>query len=536
MTENGQPDADVMIVGYGPTGQTLAILLAQRGWNVTVIEKWSEPFPMPRAVSFDGESARILAAAGVGKEVTEFGEPSRDYVWRNGAGETLLHIDVAEHGYCGWPDSTSMYQPGLEAALISHGERFPALRVLRGHRAVELSDCGDRVEITAESDAGARVTLAAGWVVGCDGANSFVRERIGAELTDLGFASDWLTCDVVMHEPREFVPNNLQICDPGRPATAVSAGPGHRRWEFMRLPGETLEEFHRVDTVWRLLAPFDVNPRTATVVRHAVYRFEARYALEWRRGRLMIAGDAAHLMPPFAGQGMCSGFRDVANLAWKLDLVLRSGAGSPVLDTYTAERRGHVQHAIGMSVDLGKVICQPDRQAAADRDAVMLATRKRGASRPPTQSAVYQPLAGGLMHTEEGRPVSPAGNLVPQGRVARGRETGLFDDVVGRGFTLLARDDPRRRLDPEQLDFLDRLGTHLVHIRSADEPASESEYAVADIDGVYSSYMDKMKVTALLVRPDFYAFGGARDGDAIGGLVRSLRNELIGGSNQLPGD
>lgn len=536
MTENGQSHADVIIIGYGPTGQTLAILLAQRGWNVTVIEKWSQPFPMPRAVSFDGESARILAAAGVGKEVTEFGEPSGDYVWRNADGQTLLHIDVAERGYCGWPDSTSMYQPGLEAALITHGERLPSLRVLRGHRAVELTDHGDRVDVVAESGVGALATLAASWVVGCDGANSFVRERIGAEVTDLGFASDWLTCDVVVHEPREFVPNNLQICDPGRPATAVSAGPGHRRWEFMRLPTEKPEDFDRVGTVWRLLAPFGINPDTATVLRHAVYRFEACYAQEWRLGRVMIAGDAAHLMPPFAGQGMCSGFRDVANLAWKLDLVLRSGAGASILDTYTAERRGHVRHAIGMSIDLGKVICQPDRQAAADRDAVMLATRRRSAGKPQAQSAVYQPLAGGLLHAEGDRPASPAGNLIPQGRVSRRRETGLFDDVIGRGFTLLATFNPRRWLAPWHRDFLDRLGTHLVHLQPAGEQASEPEHAVIDIDGVYSSFMDKMRVTAVLVRPDFYVFGGVQDGAAVDGLVASLRHELSGRSDQLPGD
>ena len=166
----------------------------------------------------------------------------------------------------------------------------------------------------------------------------------------------------------------------------------------------------------------------------------------------------------------------------------------------------------------------------------MQANRRRSAGRPQTQSAVYQPLASGLLHLAGNEPASPAGCLVPQGRVSRGRETGLFDDVVGRGFVLLARADPRRWLDPEQLDFLDRLGAHLVHIRRADEPASEPGHAVTDIDGVYSSFMDKMTVTAVLVRPDFYAFGGVRDGDAMGELVTSLRNELAGRSNQLPGN
>lgn len=527
------PDTDVLIVGYGPTGQTLAILLAQQGWNVTVMEKWDEPFTMPRAVSFDGESARILAAAGIGKHLTEFGEPSRDYVWRNAAGQTLLEIDVAEHGHCGWPDSTSMYQPGLEGALSARGEGLPVLRVRRGLRVVKLDDHGDRVSVRAENDAGQPVALTARWVVGCDGANSCVREAIGGTVTDLGFASEWLTCDVVLNQPRDFVPNNLQVCDPARPATAVSAGPGHRRWEFMRLPGEPLAQFRQEDTAWRLLAPFGVTPATATLRRYAMYRFQARYADQWRAGRLLIAGDAAHLMPPFAGQGMCSGFRDVANLAWKLDLVLRGVAAEPVLDTYTAERRAHVQHAIAMSVNLGKVICQPDPAAAADRDAVLLATRKRNGNRPQSEPAVYQPLTGGFRY----RPGSAsagsasagsasAGTLMPQGRVARGRVTGLLDEVAGRGFVLLASQDPRSSLDAEALGYLAGLGAHLIHVLPAGQRGDHD--AVIDAGGTYTSYLNRTRAAAVLVRPDFYVFGGVSDHAGLPGLIEALRRELSG--------
>ncbi|MEU7384786.1 MULTISPECIES: bifunctional 3-(3-hydroxy-phenyl)propionate/3-hydroxycinnamic acid hydroxylase [unclassified Streptomyces] len=513
--------ADVLIVGYGPVGQTTAVLLAQRGWTVTVVERWPEPFTMPRAVSFDGESARALAAAGVGEHIERFGEPSGDYVWRNADGETLLHVDVAEHGQCGWPDSTSMYQPGLEAALAERGSRLPGLRVLRGHRAVELTDDGDRVTLVADSRDEGRVHLTGRWVIGCDGANSFVRERMGVTLTDLGFANDWLTCDVALHEPRRFVPNNLQICDPARPSTAVSAGPGHRRWEFMRVPGEPIEELDRVETVWRLLAPFDVTPKNATLQRQAVYRFQARYADEWRVGRILLAGDSAHLMPPFAGQGMCSGFRDAVNLAWKLDLVLAGKADESLLDTYTAERRSHVQHAIGMSVNLGKVICQPDPKAAADRDMVMLATRKRNEGRPQQDSAVYHPLTTGLL----GGGSTIAGSLVPQGRVSRGGRTGLLDEVIGNGFVLLAREDPQRLLGADALAALAEIDTQLVHLVPAADRAV-GDRAVVDVDGVHLSYLDHVEAVGVLVRPDFYAFGGARDGTGLGELVADLRGRL----------
>jgi flavoprotein hydroxylase len=523
---------DVLVVGYGPVGQVTAILLAQRGWDVTVVERWPRPYPMPRAVSFDGESARILAAAGVAERMTELGEPSRDYVWENGEGQVLFHVDIAERGWSGWPDSTSMYQPGLEAALAERGEALPNLRVLRGHRAVELSDRGDRVEAVVESADDGETRLSARWVVGCDGANSFVRETAGCTVTDHGFFSDWLTCDVVPHDPREFHPNNLQVCDPARPRTAVSAGPGHRRWEFMRVPGESVEEFGGVQSAWRLLGLFGMHPGNATLERHAVYTFQARVVDQWRVGRLLVAGDAAHLMPPFAGQGMCSGFRDAANLAWKLDLVLGGVAGERLLDTYTVERRRHVQHAIGMSMHLGRIICQTDPAAARDRDAAMIAARERGGMASDRPQAAVESLAAGLLRAGAGgAPERPAGDLVPQGRVARDGRLGRFDEVAGTGFVLLATRPPHEVLAERQLAFLDGLGARLVHVVPAGaepSPATGPSLTVADADRVYLPYLARHGAAGLLVRPDFYAFGSAPDHDGLAGLVDDLRGQLAG--------
>lgn len=271
-------DTDVAVVGYGPVGQVLAILLARRGWRVTVVERWSRPYPMPRAVGFDDEAARILAATGIGPFLGTFGENSRDYAWRNAAGETLLHMESAENGHCGWPQATAVYQPGLEATLIDRGADFPNLRVVRGQEVVELDDRGDLVEVISEDADEQEHTFTARYVVGCDGANSLVRESMDSSLTDLGFFYDWLICDVVLREPRDFRPNNLQICDPQRPRTAVSAGPGHRRFEFMRLPGENIEELRREETLWRMLEMFSVRSDNATLERHAVYTFQARWA------------------------------------------------------------------------------------------------------------------------------------------------------------------------------------------------------------------------------------------------------------------
>ena len=520
-------DADILIVGYGPVGQVLSILLAQRGWRVTVVERWPQPYTMPRAVAFDSEAGRILAAVGVGDVIAQFGEPSGEYTWKNAAGDILLHIEASERGRCGWPDSTSMYQPGLEQALGERGGRLPGLRVLRGWEAVRLSEEIDRVRLTIRDGDGGEQPLTARWLVGCDGANSFVRRYLDTPVTDFGFAHDWLICDVVLHDRRPFRPNNLQICDPTRPRTAVSAGPGHRRWEFMRVAGETLDELDTPATAWRLLGLFGVTPDEAELQRHAVYTFQARMVDRWRSGRLLLAGDAAHLMPPFAGQGMCSGFRDAANLAWKLDAVLRGVATDALLDTYTVERGAHVQHAITMSVNLGKVICLTDPVAAYERDISMIAARERGLSVGQPRAAV-QPLTSGLLRrTERGRPIPPAGLLVPQGRVSCGGREGYFDDVVGLGSVLLTTQDPGQLLGAAQRRFLAGLDAHLVWVLPAGTPPQHlGPGAVVDIEDVYLPFLAETRSLGILVRPDFYVFGGARDAASLNDLVDDLRDQL----------
>ncbi|MCX4761565.1 bifunctional 3-(3-hydroxy-phenyl)propionate/3-hydroxycinnamic acid hydroxylase [Streptomyces sp. NBC_01275] len=534
-------DADVLVVGDGPVGQTLAIMLARQGWAVTVVDRWPEPYTMSRAVAFDSEAARVLASIGLTQYIATETEPSGRYVWQNGDGKVLLDIQGAQRGWCHWPDSTSMYQPALESALTARGAQLPTLRVLRGHEAVDAADLGDHVELTCVGPDGGRRVLSARMLVGCDGANSFVRERVGGALHDLDFAHDWLICDVVLHEERAFDPNNLQICDPARPRTEASAGPGHRRWEFMRLDGESLEQLNTPESAWRLLELFDVTPQNATLLRHAVYTFRSRWAERWRSGRMLIAGDAAHVMPPFAGQGMCSGIRDAANLSWKLDLVLRGRADETLLDTYVTERAAHVRHAVRMSVDLGKVICQLDPVAAADRDMAMLAARERGVGRGAPQAPVH-PLRDGLLRTPAGSPRSHrlTGSLTPQARVRRNGRTTLFDETLGTGFTLLTTEDPRPHLTPEALGTLESLDVRVVTVVPADSgvsgtagdasgttgDASDATVVVADVDGVYLPYLANAGAHAVLVRPDFYVFGQSDTPEDCSTLLEDLGRRL----------
>src|SRR5438128_942474 len=475
---------DVGIVGYGPVGQTLAILLGQRGWRVGVFEKQPAAYPLPRAVHFDHEVARILQAAGLGRELPRLSEPADVYEWRNAAGETLLRIGSRHAGLSGWPDANMFSQPDLERALDARARALPGVEVRRACEVVDIRLAGDDVALIVADPDGEPSQVRARWVVGCDGANSLVRRHLGATVTDLGFFFDWLIVDVVPREPRVWDPINGQLCDPARPTTIVSGGPGRRRWEFMRLPGEDIAELNTERTAWRLLEPWALRPANAVLERHAVYTFQARWVDRWRQDRILLAGDAAHQMPPFAGQGMCSGIRDAASLAWKLDLVLAGKAPETLLDTYPSERIPQVRRVIEFSIALGKVICVADPEEARARDDAMIAAAREAGLTPPLPTPAIGP---GVL--PDGDPL--AGQLFLQGEVRRGDAVGRFDDVVGRSFTLLSGvADPASVLGPDLAAFFASLGGRTAHVAAGG--------AVHDVNGSYANWFEKNRVGVVL--------------------------------------
>jgi 2-polyprenyl-6-methoxyphenol hydroxylase-like FAD-dependent oxidoreductase len=491
-------DAEVVVVGCGPVGATLAVLLGQLGRSVVVLERWPQAYPLPRAVHFDHEVGRIFQACGIGDGLRDISEPAEIYEWRNGAGTTLLRFGRPGDGPSGWPASSMFHQPTLEALLDERAQGLAGVTVRRGVEVTGIEQDGGGV-VVRSADGG---TTRARYVVGCDGANSTVRTLAGLPVHDLGFFYDWLIVDVVLDEPRVFDPLNVQICDPARPTTAVSGGPGRRRWEFMRLDHETPAELDDEAKAWELLAPWDVHPGNARLERHAVYTFNARYAERWRAGRVLLAGDAAHLMPPFAGQGMCSGIRDAANLAWKLDLVLRGLAPDDLLDTYQRERQPDARQAIDFSMELGKVICVPDPAEAAARDEAMAAA----VGPEPAPAPAPAPIAEGLVHA--GTP--HAGELFVQG-TAGGQP---FDDVHGTGWRLVT-------VDPEAAAGAHDLGEALAWftgIGGRVVPVSEDEALCAWFAGRDTAWA--------LERPDFHLYGTAATAQQASALLTDLRRDL----------
>jgi 2-polyprenyl-6-methoxyphenol hydroxylase-like FAD-dependent oxidoreductase len=495
---SGDGDYDVVIVGAGPVGLAMSRMLGLHGHHVLTLERWPQPYPLPRAVHFDDEIGRVFQAMGLSDEIRAISDPVPDfYEWRNATGQALVRIDWSGDGPSGWPTASFFSQPELEQVLAAAVEPMPTVTLRRGARVVGIQDTGAEVQVTFVNGDHETDSVTACFVIGCDGANSFVRESMGVTSHDLGFFFDWLIVDTVPLDERQWSPQNWQLCDPARPTTVVSGGPGRRRWEFMRLPGEDRDDLNTTERAWELLGPWGRTPDNTRLERHAVYSFAARWADRWNVGRLAIAGDAAHQMPPFAGQGMCSGIRDAANLSWKLDRVLRGQSDRALLDSYTSERSIHLQHAIAMSVELGKVICVLDQRQAAERDKRMIAADADPARVLPVTAL---PVLGTGVTADTVDLTRLRGTLLPQLPLLREGCLGLFDDATGPGAVLLIRGgdcvipDTAHRL-------LEQAGVQVISVDCLNDADP------VDVNRSWAEWFDRNEAACVLVRPDRYIFG-----------------------------
>jgi 2-polyprenyl-6-methoxyphenol hydroxylase-like FAD-dependent oxidoreductase len=527
MTTQPEPDAatrlrpvvDCVVVGGGPVGLLTAVFLGQAGLRVSVVERWPQRYPSPRACTIDHEALRILQAAGLMAGHAGLFEPSQGerggYEFRNGAGELLQTIDWNRPAESGWANTNGFYQPDLEEALEDLAVATPGVTVHRGWTFRALTQDRERTHVqVAPAERPAEVAeIRSRWVIGADGANSRLRTQLGIDVRDSGFEADWLVVDYLPRTEEKWTAFVTQYCDPAQPATAVNSGPGRRRFEFMRRPDMTVEELGQDATAWRLMAPWGVTPRTARLERHAVYTFRGRWARTWRKGNAFLAGDAAHLMPPFLGQGLCAGLRDARALAWRLGLVHHGLATPAVLDTYGPERAGHVREIIDEAVAAGRVICELDADRAAVRDAEM---RKRSrdpdaATREPPHPRLGEPSLTIASGGAEGR-------LAPQGRVRVAGRAGLFDDIVGGGWQLISRaGDPAALLTDEDVSWFRQIGGTVADVSDTGP--------VQDLDGAYQRWFAQRGCTAFLARPDFYVFAAGEHTD-IPRFVSRLRQAL----------
>ena len=467
MQNETPPEYDVIVVGCGPTGATLAGLLGTCGLSVLVLEREAGIYPLPRAVHCDDEVMRVFQWIGVAEEL------SKQFIINRGMRFVDYHDNVLldwprpqQITESGWYASYRFHQPELEQVLRGALKQFDSVSVKLNAIVDGVSEVCDQINVRYRDRIGAKEATAK-FLVGCDGAVSTVRRCMKSGMESLGFEQRWLVIDLLLKHPMpELGDFTIQYCDADRPATYCRNVGNRRRWEFALGNEQTSELMTQAQVAWELLKPW-VTPEEATLERQVVYTFKSEVAKDWRRRGSVLAGDAAHLTPPFMGQGMCAGIRDAANLAWKLALCCDGSSDSRILDTYESERKPNVVRYIEKAVELGALI---NRMGTTSGDELITnvdvsATRMR---------SLKLDIGPGLGPDDD----ENRGKLFPQVRLVSGC---LMDDEIGYAPFVIVDD----------LDEFNKIPLGITVLNCYDEPNLKST-------------LKGLGVKAVFVRPDRY--------------------------------
>jgi 3-(3-hydroxy-phenyl)propionate hydroxylase len=523
-----QHDYDVLIVGAGPTGLATANILGMQGIRTLLVERNAATVTEPRAVSIDDESLRTMQYIGLLDEVrkTIVAGYGSHYFSPNGGCFARVDPQIAEYGH---PRRSAFRQPILEAQLRAGVARFASVETRFDTHVNKLSQDEHGVVATLVSD-DEQVQVRARYVVAADGARSGVREALDIRMGGSTYDQRWLIVDLIGSTDR--FRHTRVYCDPARPALALPGPDGTRRYELMMLPGENAEQLVEEPRVRELLARYSAEDANLTIVRKTVYHFHARIAERWRSGRIVLAGDAAHLSPPFAGQGMNSGIRDAHNLAWKLVCLVRGELGPALLDTYESERKPHAAALIRMAVNMGRVMMPSSRLNAL---AVQSAFRLLGLY-APARDYVMQMKYKPQPHYQCGLVVGAAGaairgRMFPQPMVElRDGSRVLLDEVLGSEFAVMELDDGRLPVAPGRVERL--LRPVLVRViprehRFIVEGDRADALQVRDATGAIGEVFRRADVRGVIVRPDRYvaaAIARASGADECDRLLREIVN------------
>jgi 3-(3-hydroxy-phenyl)propionate hydroxylase len=511
-------EADVVVIGAGPTGLMTANLLGRYGARVVVVEAGSELIDYPRGVGMDDETLRTFQNAGLVDEVLEHTIPHQLLVFVDRKRRDLARMAPPMADF-GWPRRNGFVQPLADRVLLGGAQRYENVRIEWGTRVTGFAQDAEGVTVT--TDDGDRVsTLRCRYLVAADGGRSQTRKDLGLSFEGSTARADWLVIDVrddPLGQPGAYVG-----ADRRRPYASISIPHGIRRFELMLLPGESEADTERPEFIAKVLEPFVPAGARVDIIRQRVYSHNSRIAGAFRVGRVFLAGDAAHLMAVWQGQGYNSGIRDAFNLSWKLALALRGQGGEALLDSYDLERRDHVSAMIQLSKWVGSVISIRNRLAAGLRDAFF-----HGISRIPRMKNYivqmrFKPMPtmtqGALTFQASTSTPSPVGRLFIQPNVVtREGDRVRLDDAIGPWFALVAwNNDPRALLDADALARLEAWGVRLVAARPAvqlhwegERPLDPATLVVGDADGTLKNWFDARSDSVLLVRPDRIVAGAS---------------------------
>jgi 3-(3-hydroxy-phenyl)propionate hydroxylase len=530
------PISDFLVLGYGPVGATLSALLTRCGHAVTVVDQAAAIYDKPRAISLDHEALRVLQAAGLANAIMPFLAPHTGTDFLGADGTVIQRLDPMPPPFpLGWWPNACFIQPRLEAAIRAQVDANGGATLLLGWQAVALAQDENGVSLSLRNAEGSEQTVTARYLLACDGANSFARRQLGIDIEDLAFDEWWMVVDTRVRDDAALPRKSLQYCRPSRPASYVVGPLDLRRWEIKLLPGEDPAAFGDVANVRKLIGEF-ADLSQVEIWRSAVYRFHAVVASRWRAGRTFLLGDACHQMPPFLGQGLCAGIRDVGNLAWKLDMVARGRAADRLLDSYESERKPHVRAVVASAKQLGQIVGELDPTRAADRDRRLRAAMTDG--RTETVRQKYIPdLGAGIVDPESG-----GGTLFVQPRILSDDGAAmLLDDAIAPGFLIAARDPAiLGKLTPASRALWQSIGGTAVIITPSDRQSAAAckppdhcaqslpHKHVIEADGLFTALLEQHGAAAVLVRPDRYIYAMARDADALDAAVARLNDQLGG--------
>ena len=516
---------DIAIIGLGPVGCTAAIFLAEAGLSVVAIERDAEVYALPRAVNLDSEIIRAFQKVGRGQVVQDLMQavrPGERAGFVNSNREWLFGQETKDFGRNGWQPGNMFDQPELETYLRAEAVGHENVKACVGFEMTRFDQHADGVTITVHPLGSDNLdSVSAEYLIACDGASSDIRKSLDIGWVDLGYDHDWLVVDVTLKEGHTLNTTTVQVCDPDRIHTYVATKDPYRRWEFKLLPGETAEEMLNPEKIHGLINPW--TPRNSYEIRRsAVYQFHAAKADRWRDGRVFIAGDAAHQTPPFLGQGMNTGMRDVINLAWKLPLVVNGLVGDALLDSYFDEREAHAHALIDWAVSIGQLMEHVAEQERCLREGhEPPATAKQLKASGYGQGREQPPIRGGVVLQDQVTDTGFAGFLFSQPIVCRtGGESGQgandgvrLDEFLGPGFVLITRGETVPEMRADTRDILDNLGVKVVVLGGL-------EVVRGRFDSVFEHH------DAVIVRPDRIVFGHTSADVSLDALVGALSDKL----------
>ena len=528
-------DTDVLVVGAGPVGLTMANLLGGYGIRTMVAEEGSELIDYPRGVQIDDECLRTFQIAGLVEHVLPHTTPDHILRMVTDKGQVLAEVRAPAQDF-GWPRRNAMIQPLVDRELLTGLSRFEHVDVQFSHSMVGFVQDAEGVRATVELPDRTTRVIRARYLVGCDGGRSLTRRGMDVTFEGQTSPARWLVIDI-RNDPLG-TPSAYLGADPERPFVSIGLPHGIRRFEFMLNDDETDEHVADPAFVASLLTKRVPDPSNLDYIRKRVYSLHARIAGSFRRGRVLVAGDAAHLMPVWQGQGYNSGIRDATNLAWKLAAVLRGTASAALLDTYDAERRDHVTAMTKVSVAMGRILAPKSRTVGRLRDVAAAGLNMAPPAKRWLAEMRYKPQprfhVGALVDpTGPAAARNPVGQMFPQPRVdTRDQQDLALDDVLGPWFAVLVwGNDPHAVLDKPALAILGKLGARLISVRPLTqlhyEPPREGSLVegaghieagdvivIGDRTGRLKGWFDQHLVGVAFIRPDRYVAAACLAQDA----------------------